>query len=71
MSSNYESPDDTLQKLLSRRAKLNTSYNVTDALTVDELAKVRQSALSSQAAQQQAPKRPAEGRGRGYWFGHR
>lgn len=70
--SNPETPDDTLQKLLSRRAAITDAYNVTDALTLDELNRVRKNQLDNRANPKSAPEvRNVDRRGKNYWFGAR
>ncbi|GEM_PF-6812000 len=73
MSLNPQSPDDTLNKQLSRKATITQAYNVTDALSLDELSKVRQRQVDSreQAAKTPAARPPMDRRGKAYWFGAR
>jgi hypothetical protein len=71
MSTNPEDPDDTLQKILSRRAHLTNAYNVTDALSLEEMTKIRSQQLKSQEkAQRPTPPRDTT-RAKTYWFDKR
>ncbi len=73
MSLNPQSPDDTLNKQLSRKATINDSYNFTDALSLDELSRVRKRQIESQeqALKPAAARPPMDRRGKSYWFNAR
>jgi len=65
MSSNPEDPDDTLQRLLSRK-KVSQSYSASDVVMLEALNDVRDKQITSRKAKPCPP--PAGSRGNRYWF---